>query len=112
MVRFSKILQGIPWALIQPDQEIKLVQDTTQTSEITVATISNHRMAILYIPTAREFSLDLTKLTGNSFRAVWYSPRTGRRWTGGEFDRTDTALIVPPDKQPDWDWILLVGSKN
>ncbi|MCF2444986.1 glycoside hydrolase family 140 protein [Dyadobacter sp. CY345] len=112
MVRFSKILQGIPWALIQPDTEIKLVQDTTQTSEITVATISNHRMAILYIPTAREFKLDLTKLTGNEFRAVWYSPRTGRRWTGGEFSRTDAAVIVPPDKQPDWDWILLVGAKN
>jgi len=112
MVRFSKILQGIPWALIQPDPAIKLVQDTTQTSEITVATISNHRMAILYIPTAREFKLDLTKLTGNEFRAVWYSPRTGRRWTGGEFERTDAAVIVPPDKQADWDWILLVGSKN
>ena len=112
MVRFSKILQGIPWALIQPDPGIKLVQDTTQTSEITVATISNHRMAILYIPTAREFKLDLTQLTGNEFRAVWYSPRTGRRWSGGEFERTNAAPIIPPDKQADWDWILLVGAKN
>jgi len=112
MVRFSKILQGIPWDLIQPDPEIKLVQDTTQTSEITVATISNHRMAILYIPTAREFNLDLTQLTGNEFRAVWYSPRTGRRWTGGEFKRSELAAIIPPDKQADWDWILLVGTKN
>jgi hypothetical protein len=112
MVRFAKIIHGIPWELIQPDPDLKLVQDTTQTSEITVATISNHRMAILYIPTAREFKLDLTQLTGNEFRAVWYSPRTGRRWTGGEFKKGDPALIIPPDKQADWDWILLVGTKN
>ncbi|MDQ6476919.1 DUF4038 domain-containing protein [Dyadobacter sp. LHD-138] len=112
MVRFSKIIQGIPWNLIQPDPGLKLVQDTTQTSEITVATISNRRMAVLYIPTAREFQLDLNQLTGSEFRAVWYSPRTGRRWTGGEFKRGEPALIVPPDKQADWDWILLVGAKN
>jgi hypothetical protein len=107
-----KILKGLPWDYLEPAASLKMVQDTTQTSEISVSALTNHRMVMMYIPTYRSFAIDLSQLTGEEFSAVWYSPRTGRRWSGGALKRNGFAAIQPPDPQPEWDWILLVGSKN
>ncbi|WP_159466817.1 DUF4038 domain-containing protein [Dyadobacter sp. 3J3] len=107
-----KILKGLPWDYLEPAASLKLVQDTTQSSEISISALTNKRMVMMYIPTFRSFVIDLSQLTGEEFNAVWYSPRTGRRWSGGALKRTELTTIEPPDPQADWDWILLVGSKN
>jgi hypothetical protein len=107
-----KILKGLPWDYLEPASSLKMVTDTTQSSEISVSALTNKRMVMMYIPTFRSFGIDLSQLTGDEFSAVWYSPRTGRRWAGGALKRTELATIAPPDPQPEWDWILLVGSKN
>ncbi|GLU54329.1 apiosidase-like domain-containing protein [Dyadobacter frigoris] len=107
-----KILKGLPWDYLEPAASLKMVQDTTQSTEISVSALTNKRMVMMYIPTFRSFGIDLSQLTGEEFHAVWYSPRTGRRWSGGTLKRKELATIEPPDPQPEWDWILLVGSKN
>jgi hypothetical protein len=43
---------------------------------------------------------------------VWYSPRTGKRWSGGTLKSGEEASVQPPDSQPEWDWILLIGTKQ
>jgi hypothetical protein len=107
-----KILKGLPWDYLEPAASLNMVQDTTQSTEISVSALTNKRMVMMYIPTYRSFGIDLSQLTGEEFSAVWYSPRTGRRWPGGALKRAELATIQPPDPQPEWDWILLVGSKN
>jgi hypothetical protein len=106
-----KILKGIPWEYMQPDSP-ELLLDSADKAEIGIVTLSNKRMAMLYLPDSRPVKLNLSHLNGTQFGAVWYSPRTGRRWAGGDFKSTDEAVVQPPDSQPDWDWILLIGTKQ
>lgn len=106
-----KILKGIPWEYMQPDSP-ELLVDSLDKAEIGIVTLSNKRMAMLYLPDSRPVKLNLSHLNGTDFGAVWYSPRTGRRWNGGEFKSSNEALVQPPDSQPDWDWILLIGTKQ
>lgn len=109
---FVKILKGIPWEYMYPETSPKLLPDSLDQKEIGIFSLSNQRMAMLYIPTSRTVRIDLGQLNGKEFSAVWYSPRTGKRWTGGDFTTSKDALINPPDPQTGWDWILLVGAKN
>lgn len=107
-----KILRGIPWEYMQPDTSPQLLPDSVDKSEIGILSLSNKRMAMLYVPSSKPVMLDLTSLNGTEFETVWYSPRTGRRWTGASFQTTSDAIVQPPDSQPGWDWVLLVGAKK
>lgn len=109
---FVKILKGIPWEYMYPEDSTQLLSDSLDQKEIGIFSLSNQRMVMLYLPTARPIRMDLNQLRGSEFRIVWYSPRTGRRWTGSDYPLSTEALITPPDPQTDWDWILLVGAKN
>ncbi|MCE6991675.1 DUF4038 domain-containing protein [Dyadobacter sp. CY323] len=106
-----KILKGIPWEYMQPDGP-ELLPDSTDRADIGVVSLSNKRMAMLYMPDSRPIKLNLSLMNGSVFGAVWYSPRTGRRWDGGQFKGAEETVVQPPDSQPGWDWILLIGTKQ
>ncbi|MCE7059102.1 DUF4038 domain-containing protein [Dyadobacter sp. CY343] len=106
-----KILKGIPWEYMQPDKP-DLLTDSVDKAEIGIVSLSNKRMSMLYLPSSKPVRLDLNHLQGTEFGAVWYSPRTGKRWDGGKFTNKQQAVVQPPDSQPGWDWILLIGSKQ
>lgn len=106
-----KILKGIPWEYMQPD-EPDLLLDSLDKAEIGIVSLSNKKMAMLYLPSSRPVRLDLQHLQGSEFGAVWYSPRTGKRWSGKDLKTGEEAIVQPPDSQPEWDWILLIGAKQ
>ncbi|OJV16516.1 MAG: hypothetical protein BGO21_26910 [Dyadobacter sp. 50-39] len=106
-----KILKGIPWEYMQPDTPDLLV-DSIDKADIGIVSLSNKKMAMLYLPTSRAVRLNLKHLEGNVFGAVWYSPRTGKRWNGKDLKLDEEAIVQPPELQPEWDWILLIGSKQ
>ncbi|MCE7066775.1 DUF4038 domain-containing protein [Dyadobacter sp. CY326] len=107
-----KILKGIPWEYMQPENVPELLPDSADKAEIGIVSLSNKRMSMLYLPESRPVKLNLNYLNGTTFAAVWYSPRTGKRWPGGEFKAAPEAVVQPPDSQPGWDWILLIGAKK
>jgi hypothetical protein len=107
-----KILKGIPWEYMAPENIPELLPDSTDKAEIGIVSLSNKKMSMLYLPESRPVKLNLKYLNGTDFGAVWYSPRTGRRWAGGDFKAAPEAVVQPPDSQPGWDWILLIGAKK
>ncbi len=109
---FVKILKGIPWEYMYPNQSPDLLVDTTDQKEIGIFSLSNNRLSILYIPVSKSVKLNLNKLRGNEFRTVWYSPRTGRRWAGESSLPAREVVVSPPDPKAGWDWILLVGAQD
>ncbi|NIJ52079.1 apiosidase-like domain-containing protein [Dyadobacter arcticus] len=106
-----KILKGIPWEYMQPDNP-EMLSDSLDKAEIGVVSLSNKRLSMLYLPSSRPIKLNLSYLNGTAFGAVWYSPRTGRRWDGGLYKVSEEPVVQPPDSQPGWDWILLIGTKQ
>ncbi len=112
LAHFSKILNRLPWEFMQPDPKVILTPDSLDREDISAFFLSNKRMAMLYMPTSRTVRLNLSPLKGPEFVTVWYSPRTGKRWKGNDLVSSMDAVITPPNPQADWDWILLIGSKN
>jgi hypothetical protein len=109
---FVKILKGIPWEYMYPDNSPDLLPDSTDKEQIGIFSLSNQRLAMLYVPESKPVQLDLNALKGNTFRAVWYSPRTGRRWSGASSIPKSTTSVSPPDPKAGWDWILLIGAQD
>lgn len=109
---FVKILKGIPWEYMYPETSQSLLPDSTDQQQIGIFSLSNKRLSMLYIPESKPVQLDLTVLQGNTFRAVWYSPRTGRRWPGASSLPKSVTSVSPPDPKAGWDWILLIGSQE
>jgi hypothetical protein len=112
LTHLATIMSRFPWALMYPETESLLTQDSTDRADVSTFFLSNKRMAMLYMPSSRSMRLDLSTLKGEEFLAVWYSPRTGKKWPGGDLPIATIATVTPPDAQAGWDWILLIGSKR
>ncbi|MBB5283357.1 hypothetical protein HNQ92_001483 [Rhabdobacter roseus] len=111
---FYATLRGLPWEMMRPDTSCELVQKGQaywgSEDYILGSFLSNRKMAALYLPSAREIDVHLSELNGNRFNAVWYSPRTGKRWLAGQFPAQPVVSLAPPDLRPDWDWVLIIGT--
>jgi hypothetical protein len=64
---------------------------------------------IAYLPTARTFTVDLTKIAGKAAKAWWFNPRTGKSDPAGEFPTTGKKQFTPPG---DGDWVLVLDDAS
>ncbi|PWJ56805.1 collagenase-like protein with putative collagen-binding domain [Dyadobacter jejuensis] len=108
--KLVKVLYGVPWAFLETDWNSNLIVDSLDKSEVGVKLLNNKRMALLYLPGSKNIEIDLHPMTGANFRAVWYSPRTGKRWFGGGLSTEKQITLTPPETKPEWDWLVLIGS--
>ena len=112
MSLFQKIFNGLPWYLFRPDTTNDLLVEgrgTYGNDDYGVVTVmSNYRMAMIYLPTARTIKVNVEKIKGSNIRALWISPSTNKRFIGGYFKPEGTRELIPPSL--DEDWLLLLGN--
>jgi len=80
----------------------------------TAARTPDGRLAIVYAPTIRPLTIDLTRLSG-PVTARWYDPANGAESTveGSPFPNTGSRSFTPPGKNHDGDgdWLLVLEAK-
>ncbi|WP_025761264.1 apiosidase-like domain-containing protein [Dyadobacter tibetensis] len=108
--KLVKVLNGVPWAFLKTEWNSSLLVSPMDRAEVHVKMLTNKRMAIAYLPDSRSINVYLSHLEGDQFRAVWYSPRTGKRWFAGTLPNQPEASLTPPENKSEWDWILLIGA--
>jgi hypothetical protein len=68
-------------------------------------------LAIVYAPTLRPLTIDLTKLSG-PVTARWFDPASGAYIpiAGSPFSNTNSHIFTPPGKNHDGDgdWVLVL----
>ena len=66
---------------------------------------------VAYMPTSRQISVELSKMSGTRVRVWWFDPRTGKAKLAGEFPTRGTRDFTPPGAE---DWVLVLddASKN
>jgi len=64
---------------------------------------------IAYLPTARSFTVDMTKISGKNAKAWWFNPRTGKSDAAGEFTTTGKKAFTPPSEG---DWVLILDDAS
>jgi hypothetical protein len=81
---------------------------------VTAASTPNGRLVLVYIPSARSITVDLTRLSG-SIIARWFDPTAGTYQTisGSPFPNTTSHVFSTPGTHTDGasDWVLVLETQ-
>ena len=115
MVRLKALFTSRPWYDLVPDQKHEVVVDGLGEFHgldyLAAARTNDGRTVIAYLPTARAFTVDMSKLAGTSAQAWWYNPRTGKVDSAGKFPTGAKQKFTPPS-EGDWVLVLDDASRN
>src|SRR5262249_4315111 len=74
---------------------------------------SDGSFLLVYIPTSRTVTVDLTKLAGTQVHAQWYDPTTGAYTEIGTLAKTANAMFTTPSQahtDGTQDWLLVIDA--
>jgi hypothetical protein len=95
------------WPSLVPDQLGELIaggaNPYASNDYALAAHTKDRRLALAYLPSGRRLVYDLRGLAGKRVTASWYNPRTGAMTRVGQYARTQTVELAPPDAN---DWVL------
>jgi hypothetical protein len=111
------LFAGLAWTTLVPDQTNAMLvagQGTSGSADYAVLSRgSDGKLAILYLPTVRQVTVDLTKMTG-PVRARWFDPTSGRVTLapGSPFSAAGQTKFQPvgPNGAGDSDWVLVLDT--
>ena len=65
---------------------------------------------MVYVPTGRDVTVDLAKISGSKVRAWWFDPRTGTATEAGTHESNRGATPFNPPGEPGRgnDWVLML----
>jgi len=115
-----KLFAGRPWYRLVPDQKHTLLTsgygtfstggNVESSDYATAARTPDGKLAMVYLPTPRTFTIDMSKLAAGA-TAQWYDPTAGTFAPATPLSRSGTtASFRPPDKNSagDSDWLLVL----
>lgn len=103
-VRYLRaLIESRPFLSRIPDQGVLASDPGSGGQHIEATRDSNGAYLIVYLPTTRAVSVQLSSLTGATVRGWWYCPRTGQLSHIGKFGKTSSPVTFsPPLEGPDW----------
>lgn len=107
----ARLLYSRKWELLVPQGE-HFIKDPAGEEDpsprIVAAITSDGITAIVYIRSGGTLSLDLSTLSGRSWRAWWYNPRTGEAADAGPVARKIQTFNTPTAS----DWVLVIDDDS
>jgi hypothetical protein len=117
-----KLFTGRPWYRLVPDQKHTLLTsgygtyttggDVDSSDYASAARTPDGKLAMVYLPTPRTFTIDMSKLAAGAV-AQWYDPTAGTFTSADPTSRNGSvATFQPPDKNSagDGDWVLVLNA--
>jgi hypothetical protein len=95
-----------------PAADIVLEQPADEFEHIGAARSTDRQRAVAYTPIGEPFRLDLSGLSGESLRAVWIDPRTGKTTPPVELARGADVRFTPPVAGEDWTLLVEVTARG
>lgn len=116
MTAFSALFDSLPWWQLRPDVSHRLLlsRGGSGATVAVAARAADGSFAVVYVPTQRTITLNLSQLRGSSVSARWYDPVSGR-WTpvaGSPLSGGGSrSLATPPANDGgDSDYVLVLRS--
>jgi len=109
----NRLFASRPWHTLVPD-----LSHTTLTAGYgtygtaayaTTARASDGATVIAYLPTSRQVSIDMTRVSGTQANAYWFEPSSGSVTAIGTHGTTGTRTFTPPDVG---DWVLVLDDAS
>jgi hypothetical protein len=110
-----KLLRTLPWWKLVPDAKHQLVTSGfgvwKQADYATAMLASDGSCGVVYLPSARTFSVDLSKLSAR-VSANWFDPSSAAQKPaeGSPFENKGERAFAPPERNSagDGDWVLVL----
>ncbi len=116
MAHLKNVFASREWHKLMPDMEHTAVTKGYGDGETyaAAARANDGNSAVVYLPTARPITLDMTKFRGKLV-AKWFDPTSGgyAEVSGSPFDNSGSRDFTPPGKNHagDADWVLVLETQ-
>jgi hypothetical protein len=116
MTHLHDLLATVPWWQLEPDSDHRLLTDGLGPEEerAVAARTADRSLAIVYLPTSREVTVDLAQLAGPEIAVRWYDPADGSfaEVDGSPFPSSGRRQFRPePANGAGFsDWVLVLES--
>ena len=102
------LLESCSFAKLVPDQSLIAAGQADGADHIQSARAEDGSFALIYIPTGRPVTVDLTRLSSHANAARWYDPRTGGWQRGAALAGAGMEQFTPPSNGRGKDWVLVL----
>jgi hypothetical protein len=113
MTRVTELFTSRPWYQLVPDDKHEVVVDGLGEFRgldyLAAARTTDGATVIAYMPTSREITVDMTKVSGKEAKAWWFNPRTGKSVSIGIVPTLGKHKFDPP---AEGDWVLVIDDAN
>jgi hypothetical protein len=111
MATVAKFLGTIPWWTLVPDDKheviVRGIGEFNGMDYLAAALSHDRGTLVAYMPSARTFTVDCSKLGKAPLVSSWFNPRTGETTIGAPIKTTGKIDLSPPG---DGDWIFVLKS--
>lgn len=116
MTLLLKVMSSLKWWLLEPDIANTLLVEGRGSEEAraVAARAGDGSFALIYLPTSRSVTLDLSRLAGPGIEARWIDPSSGRSRPaeGSPFEPSRQTLKPAPTNEAGFtDWVLELRSQ-
>jgi Protein of unknown function (DUF4038)/Putative collagen-binding domain of a collagenase len=116
MTHLRVLFETIPWWTLEPDTDDRLLKAGHQSGEsrAVAARSADRSIAVVYLPTIRDLTLDLRELAGPNVSMRWYDPANGQYTviaaSDFESQQMQTVTIRPKanNSSGSSDWVLIL----
>lgn len=109
MERLYSFFSARPWYRLIPDEKHQVVIDGLGEFHgldyLAAARADDGTTVIAYLPSARAFTVDMTKVSGKIASAWWFNPRTGESSLAGQLPTEGKKQFTPP---AEGDWVFVI----
>src|SRR5262249_950374 len=103
-----RLFEQRPWYRLMPDQSVLASDPGSGPLRVVAARARDGSFVIAYAPEGKPLSIHMDQVSGKTVKAQWYDPRAGT-WTHiGEFPNTGRREFVPPSRDAQSDWVLVL----
>ncbi len=108
MGHVRKLFESKPFTKLVPAQDFILDGPTTGGAKIRAALANDNSFAFIYSPRGEKFSIDISRISGQSVKETWFDPRYGVSYHIHTADATGFQTYTPPTNGYGQDWILIL----
>jgi hypothetical protein len=106
-----RLLESRPYLERIPDPRLVVSAPGLGTDHVRATRSVDGSYALIYSASGKPFTVDLTRLSGQSIVASWFDPRDGTAQSFDRFPREATRAFNPPSNGRDNDWVLILDDE-
>lgn len=107
----KKLMLSRPYFDRLPDQSLIASAQLDDEFYITATRGNDGSFAFIYFPNGKSIQLNLTLMTGESFKTTWFDPRTGVEIKSEKnLMKGSNVLVSPPSEGRGNDWVLILDA--